>query len=380
MDRRVRKGLLPPGAALQHRADRRRHHARAARDLDHGDRRGAGEARAAARCRARGRRRLALGRYRRSRPGARAPRGPREAERHRAQGVPSPSARPGAAREAGTRPARSRAQRDRCLRRIARRPRAHRPGVGCRRRAALGGHPACPRDPRMPERGTREEMRARWRRRLRAGVHGAAVRARPHHGARSGADRLDRPGQARSPRAGRRRPRRPVPARGLRSLRMTRPPSVRFAFGHPAHVIALGFGTGLAPLGPGTAGTMLAFPVYMLLDRWLDAPELFGAIVLFFAIGVWACGRTGRDLGVADHGAINWHEVVSMMLILLVVPAGLEWWVFAFGVFRFFDVVKPPPIRHIDRTMKSGFGVMFDDVVAAFYTLLLVALVKRVFF
>jgi phosphatidylglycerophosphatase A len=161
---------------------------------------------------------------------------------------------------------------------------------------------------------------------------------------------------------------------------MTRPPSVRFAFGHPAHVIALGFGTGLAPLGPGTAGTMLAFPIYILLDRWLDPLALFGAIVLFFAIGVWACGRTGRDLGVADHGAMNWDEVVSMMLILLVVPDGLEWWVFAFAAFRFFDVVKPQPIRHIDRTMKSGFGVMFDDVVAAFYTLLLVAIVKRAFF
>jgi phosphatidylglycerophosphatase A len=157
-------------------------------------------------------------------------------------------------------------------------------------------------------------------------------------------------------------------------------PRARFAVAHPAHFIALGFGTGLAPIAPGTVGTALAFPIYMLLDRWLDVPEMFAVIAVFFAVGVWACGRTGRDLGVADHGAMNWDEVVAMLLVLMLVPAQWEWWLFAFGAFRFFDVVKPPPIRHIDRTMKSGLGVMFDDIVAAFYTLFLVAVVKRVLF
>ena len=157
-------------------------------------------------------------------------------------------------------------------------------------------------------------------------------------------------------------------------------PSARFAIAHPAHFIALGFGTGLAPIAPGTVGTVLAFPIYMLLDRWLDPLELFAVTAVFFAIGVWACGRTGRDLGIADHSAMNWDEVVAMMLILMLVPSQWEWWVFAFGAFRFFDVVKPPPIRHIDRTMKGGLGVMFDDIVAAFYTLLVVAAVKRLLF
>ena len=154
-------------------------------------------------------------------------------------------------------------------------------------------------------------------------------------------------------------------------------PTARFTFAHPARIIALGFGTGLAPVAPGTAGTVLAFPIFMLLDRWLDPVELFAVIIVFFAIGVWACGRTGRDLGIADHSAMNWDEVVAMMLILLIIPGEWEWWAFAFFAFRFFDVVKPPPIRHIDRTMKGGLGVMFDDTVAAFYTLLLVAGVKR---
>jgi len=154
-------------------------------------------------------------------------------------------------------------------------------------------------------------------------------------------------------------------------------PTARFVLAHPARFIALGFGTGLAPVAPGTFGTLLAFPLFMLLDRWLDPLPLLAVIAAFFAIGVWACGRTGRDLGVADHGAMNWDEVVAMMLILLIIPNEWEWWLFAFGAFRFFDVVKPPPIRHFDRTMKGGLGVMFDDIVAAFYTLLLVAAVKR---
>jgi phosphatidylglycerophosphatase A len=157
-------------------------------------------------------------------------------------------------------------------------------------------------------------------------------------------------------------------------------PTARFTFAHPAHILALGFGTGLAPVAPGTFGTLLAFPLYILLDRWLDPPALFAVIAVFFGIGVWACARTGRDLGVADHSAMNWDEVVAMLLILMLVPTGWAWWLFAFVAFRFFDVVKPPPIRHIDRTMKGGLGVMFDDIVAAFYTLLLVAAVKRILF
>jgi phosphatidylglycerophosphatase A len=164
-------------------------------------------------------------------------------------------------------------------------------------------------------------------------------------------------------------------------------PGPGFALAHPAHFIALGFGTGLAPLAPGTVGTLLAFPLFILLGWLLPTVSLFGVvvplylfgvIVLFFGIGVWACARTGRDLGIADHSAMNWDEVVAMLLILVFTPSSWVWWAFAFFAFRFFDVVKPPPIRHIDRAMKGGLGVMFDEIVAAFYTLLLIALVKRI--
>ncbi len=164
-------------------------------------------------------------------------------------------------------------------------------------------------------------------------------------------------------------------------------PTPAFVFAHPAHFIALGFGSGLAPVAPGTVGTLLAFPVFIGL-RWALGPldtlpaalEFVGVVAALFALGVWACGRTGRALGISDHSGMNWDEVVAMLLVLLVTPEDWGWWAFAFFAFRFFDVVKPPPIRHIDRTLKGGFGVMFDDIVAAFYTVFLMALVKRLFF
>jgi len=153
-----------------------------------------------------------------------------------------------------------------------------------------------------------------------------------------------------------------------------------FVLAHPAHSVALGFGSGLAPFAPGTAGTLLAFPLFIALDLVLPPLSLFGVIVAFFGVGVWACGRTGRALGIPDHSGMNWDEVVAMMLVLLLTPEDWGWRAFAFLAFRFFDVLKPPPIRSIDRSMKGGLGVMFDDIVAAFYTLMLMALVKRLFF
>jgi phosphatidylglycerophosphatase A len=157
-------------------------------------------------------------------------------------------------------------------------------------------------------------------------------------------------------------------------------PTPAFVFSHPAHFVALGFGSGLAPLAPGTVGTLLAFPLYMALDLVLPPLYLFVVVVAFFGLGVWACGRTGRALGIPDHSGMNWDEVVAMLLVLLLTPVDWGWRAFAFFAFRFFDVVKPPPIRQIDRMIKGGFGVMFDDIVAAFYTVFLMALVKRLFF
>ncbi len=155
-------------------------------------------------------------------------------------------------------------------------------------------------------------------------------------------------------------------------------PTLRFMLRHPAHVIALGAGAGLMPAAPGTAGTLLAFPVYWALAAACATPTLLALIAGAFVIGIWACGQTGRALGAADHGAMVWDEVVAFALVLVFTPAGWLWQLGAFLLFRFFDIVKPPPIRYFDRKLKSGFGVMFDDLLAALYTLLALAVAKVV--
>ena len=156
-------------------------------------------------------------------------------------------------------------------------------------------------------------------------------------------------------------------------------PTVGFMLGHPARFIALGFGTGLSPFAPGTVGTLLGFPVYWLASAQL-APYgplgMLAFIVITFLLGVWACARTGRDLGIADHSGMNWDEIVAFQLVLMLTPEAWQWQAFAFFGFRFFDVVKPPPIRQVDARLKGGMGVMLDDILAAFYTLLAMAVCK----
>jgi len=153
-------------------------------------------------------------------------------------------------------------------------------------------------------------------------------------------------------------------------------PSWRFLFSHPAHLLSFGFGSGLARRAPGTFGTLVAFPIY-----WFLAPRLSDAVFILlliwaFAIGVWVCDITGRALGDADYGGIVWDEIVAMLLVLFFTPPGWEWWLLAFVLFRFFDIVKPPPIRYFDSNWHGGLGVMFDDLLAAGYALLCLAIIK----
>ena len=158
-------------------------------------------------------------------------------------------------------------------------------------------------------------------------------------------------------------------------------PTAGFMLAHPARVIALGFGTGLSPVAPGTVGTLLGFPIYWMLSGWLApyGPLAFlGAIALMFLVGIWACGRTGRDLGLADHSGMNWDEIVAFQLVLLMTPPAWQWQAFAFFGFRLFDVLKPSPIRQVDAQLKGGLGVMFDDILAAGYTLLAMAVCKAI--
>ena len=152
-------------------------------------------------------------------------------------------------------------------------------------------------------------------------------------------------------------------------------PSASFAYSHPAHAIALGFGAGLAPFAPGTLGTALGWAIGFALG--LNGAILLAAAAIGFIVGIWACQVTGRHMGVEDHGAMVWDEVVAFLLVLAFVPAELAWQIAAFTAFRVFDITKPPPIRFLERRYGGGFGVMFDDLVAAGYTLLLLALARR---
>ena len=155
-------------------------------------------------------------------------------------------------------------------------------------------------------------------------------------------------------------------------------PDFKFLFSHPAHFLSFGFGSGMARKAPGTFGTLVAFPMY-----WFLAPRLTDlAFVIFlasaFAVGVWACDVTGRALGSADFGGMVWDEIVAMLLVLFFTPPGWYWSLLAFALFRFFDIVKPPPIRHFDSNWHGGLGVMFDDLLAAGYALLTMAAIKSI--
>lgn len=159
-------------------------------------------------------------------------------------------------------------------------------------------------------------------------------------------------------------------------------PAVRLGFvwmlQRPARVIACGFGSGLIRPAPGTWGTLFGWAAYVLIERHLPASWMMLPLAaIAFAIGVWACGQAGRDLGVADHGGFVWDEVVAIWLVLALIPAGPWHQLGGFVVFRVFDILKPQPIRYFDAKWKSGFGVMFDDLLAAGYTVLVFAFYVR---
>lgn len=160
-----------------------------------------------------------------------------------------------------------------------------------------------------------------------------------------------------------------------------RRPTLRFLLASPWHLIALGAGSGLPRAAPGTWGTLFAWLLFLWLDQWLDAFWWWLLSGLMLVIGSIAAQITGRRLGVADSGHIVIDEIVAFWFVLLLLPAGAAqgggWLVAAFVLFRFFDIVKPPPIRALDARCKNGAGVMADDLVAAFYTLLVLALGVR---
>lgn len=141
-----------------------------------------------------------------------------------------------------------------------------------------------------------------------------------------------------------------------------------FMLKHPAHIFALGFGSGLSPKAPGTFGSLAALPLFLLIAHQTIQVKL-GIVAVLFALGIYFCNQTGKALGVADHPSIVWDEIVGMMLVLTFTPPHWFFWLVAFALFRLFDIWKPFPIRLADRKIKNGFGVMFDDILAAIYAI-----------
>ena len=134
-------------------------------------------------------------------------------------------------------------------------------------------------------------------------------------------------------------------------------PSARFMLAHPAHFIALGFGSGLSPLAPGTSGTLWAWLSFLVLQRWLSPAGMGALIAVSVLVGWWACTVTARNMRVADPGSIVWDEVVGFWLVLwLVMPAGWLGQLAAFGLFRFFDAAKPGPMPGPTRRSRALAG------------------------
>ena len=146
-------------------------------------------------------------------------------------------------------------------------------------------------------------------------------------------------------------------------------PKVKFLFAHPAHFFAMGFGSGSAPKAPGTFGTLVGLPLFWLISGLSFSLQL-AVIALLFMVGIYFCDVTGKNLGIADDGSIVWDEIVAMMLVLAFTPNGFIFWLIAFLLFRLFDIWKPYPICYFDAKLKNGFGVMFDDLLAAIYAIL----------
>lgn len=156
-------------------------------------------------------------------------------------------------------------------------------------------------------------------------------------------------------------------------------PTARFMLRHPARIVALGFGSGLSPIAPGTAGTLFAWASYVLLLARLPARTVGLLLAISLAVGWWACKRTADDMRVLDPGNIVWDEVAAFWIVLwLVMPAGFWGQLVAFALFRLFDTMKPGPVGWADSLFhgfgwRGGLGIMLDDLVAAFCTLLVIA-------
>ena len=132
---------------------------------------------------------------------------------------------------------------------------------------------------------------------------------------------------------------------------------------HPVQFLAFGFGSGLSPRAPGTAGTLVAIPLYLLFAEW-NLLQYTLLVLVSVVLGVWICGAASRQLQVHDHPGIVWDEFVGYWITMWAVPVDWVWIIAGFVVFRVYDIVKPWPVNVLDRKVGGGFGIMIDDVLA----------------
>ena len=146
---------------------------------------------------------------------------------------------------------------------------------------------------------------------------------------------------------------------------------------NPVHLLAFGFGAGMAPAAPGTVGTVIGLLIYLPLSLLNHIPYLLMVVVISLA-GIWLCGITARDLDTHDHPGIVWDEIAGYLVTMVGAPPGWQWMILGFVLFRLFDIWKPWPIRPIDRRVGGGVGIMLDDVVAGVFAALCMQLVHMV--
>ncbi len=159
---------------------------------------------------------------------------------------------------------------------------------------------------------------------------------------------------------------------------MTSPVSARQVFTNPVHFLAFGFGSGLAPWAPGTAGTLVGVALDALLrSAGAEWSARLVIALLVSAAGIWICGASARKLGEHDHPGIVWDEIAGILLTLAIVPNGWRGVFFGFVLFRVFDILKPWPIRVIDRRVSGGLGIMLDDLLAALFAIAIMLVLGR---
>jgi phosphatidylglycerophosphatase A len=150
--------------------------------------------------------------------------------------------------------------------------------------------------------------------------------------------------------------------------------TARQVFTHPVHFLAYGFGAGLSPKAPGTMGTLVAVPLCVLLMLYTNSTVYLIVLAAALVVGIFICGYTARKMGIDDPKGVVWDEIVGYLITMLGLPVSWVWFLAGFLMFRLFDIWKPWPIRWADRHIKGGFGIMFDDVIAAVFACVLLNL------